>query len=87
MAIAETVDAGAKLGATDALRLTGAADVVTVAKGAKVVAFSMKDDAPSDETLLAHLLGPTGNLRAPTVVCGRALLVGFHEATYRATLL
>lgn len=57
-----------------------------VAKGNKVTTFSMKKDVPDDATLLAHLLGPTGNLRAPTIVCGKALLVGFNEEAYATKL-
>jgi hypothetical protein len=33
--------------------------------------------------LLAALLGPTGNLRAPTIRRGMMLLVGFDEEMYR----
>ena len=29
------------------------------------------------------MLGPTGNLRAPTFKAGRTLVIGFDEATYR----
>ena len=32
------------------------------------------------------LLGPTGNLRAPTLRKGRTLIVGFDEATYAKLL-
>jgi hypothetical protein len=32
------------------------------------------------------MLGPTGNLRAPTLRVGRTLLVGFDEDTYRKVL-
>ena len=32
------------------------------------------------------MLGPTGNLRAPTLRVGRTLLVGFDEETYRKVL-
>ena len=43
--------------------------------------------ARSDEAaLLGLLLGPTGNLRAPTLRVGRRLLVGFDEATYARVL-
>jgi hypothetical protein len=38
---------------------------------------------PDDDVLAAHLLGPTGNLRAPTLQKGKTLLVGFHEGTYK----
>ena len=36
--------------------------------------------------VLGLLLGPTGNLRAPTLRKGRTLLVGFDEATYARVL-
>lgn len=54
-----------------------------VAKGKKVVTFDMKKDAPNDDTLLSHLLGPTGNLRAPTLRMGKTLLVGFSDEAYK----
>jgi arsenate reductase-like glutaredoxin family protein len=57
-----------------------------VGRGKKVVTFDMKNDPPDDETLLAHLLGPTGNLKAPTLRKGKTLLVGFSEEAYRETL-
>jgi len=63
-----------------------AADNVLVAKGKKIVSFDMKKDPPDRETLLAHLLGPTGNLRAPTVRRGKTLLVGFNDELYRQVL-
>ena len=41
----------------------------------------------ADRAMLARLLlGPTGNLRAPTLRKGRTLLVGFDEATYTEVL-
>lgn len=46
----------------------------------------MKKDAPDDETLAAHLLGPTGNLRAPSVRQGKTLYVGFNDAVYEQLL-
>jgi hypothetical protein len=33
------------------------------------------------------MLGPTGNLRAPTLRAGRTLLVGFDEDTWSRLLL
>jgi hypothetical protein len=57
-----------------------------VAKGKKVVAFDMKKEPPDDDLLAAHLLGPTGNLRAPTLRKGRTLLVGFSDEAYRDVL-
>jgi hypothetical protein len=55
---------------------------VVVARGKKVVTIDMKD-APDDDTLAGLLLGPTGNLRAPTVRKGQTLYVGFSEEAYR----
>lgn len=83
----ETIDAGkAKLGKADALKLAKAASKVIVAKGKKIVTFDMAKDAPDEKTLLAAMLGPTGNLRAPTIRKGKTLLVGFNDAVYAETL-
>lgn len=35
------------------------------------------------QTLLKEAMGRSGNLRAPSVVVGRHLVVGFNEAMYR----
>ena len=51
-----------------------------------MVTFSMTRNRPDDETLLAHMLGPTGRLRAPTLRRGKTLLVGFNEEAYAAVL-
>lgn len=75
-----------KLGPDDARRLAAAASKIIVAKGKKFVTFDMKKDPPDDETLLKALLGPTGNLRAPTIQRGKTLLVGFHADVYAAEL-
>jgi arsenate reductase-like glutaredoxin family protein len=72
-----------KQGKAEALALAKAASVVHVMRGKKVVTFDMKKDAPDDATLLSHLLGPTGNLRAPTIKKGKTLYVGFNEDAYR----
>lgn len=87
MTASETADATKeRRGQKEALALARAADQVVVAKGKKLVTFDMKKDRPDDATLAAHLLGPTGNLRAPTIRLGQTLLVGFHEDAYRTYL-
>ncbi len=73
-------------GRESALALAKEADRVVVAKGKKLVTFDMREAPPDDDTLAAHLLGPTGNLRAPTICKGRTLLVGFSEEAYREVL-
>lgn len=57
-------------------------DQIYAAKGKKVVHLDLKGDRPSHDEIAAVLIGPTGNLRAPTLRTGRTLLVGFDEATY-----
>ena len=64
------------------MELAAAASHVFVAKGKKVVHFDMKKDAPDDDTLAKHMLGPTGNLRAPTLKVGKKLIVGFNQELY-----
>ncbi|MCH7886084.1 MAG: hypothetical protein IIC01_12665 [Planctomycetes bacterium] len=82
----DTLDAKAKWGRDDALKLAARASVIVVARGSKVVTFSMSRDRPDEETLLAHLLGPTGRLRAPTLRIGKTLLVGFNTDAYADNL-
>src|SRR5262249_37602504 len=73
-------------GRADAVKLARAAARVIVARGKKTVTFDMLDDPPDDDTLAAHILGPTGNLKAPTLRIGDTLLVGFGEEAYRQVL-
>lgn len=71
-----------KRGREEALTLAKSVNRIIVAKGKKVIEIDMKKDAPDDDTLASHLLGPTGNLRAPTIRKGKTLLVGFNVETY-----
>lgn len=58
-------------------------NAIYAAKGKKVVHLNMKRDKPDAATLSKLLLGPTGNLRAPTLRKGKTLIVGFDEETYQ----
>ncbi len=73
-------------GRAAALELARQASRVVVARGKKAVTFDMMKEPPDDDTLAAHILGPTGNLRAPTLRVGDTLLVGFGEEAYRQIL-
>lgn len=73
-----------KLGKADALALLKKADELYAAKGKNVVHLDLKS-ANLDEAV-ALMLGPTGNLRAPTLVKGKTILVGFDAATYQKVL-
>lgn len=79
--IKEKVPASRKLGEADARDLAKAASKLIVAKGKKLTEFTAGGGV-SDEAVSA-MLGPTGNLRAPTLKVGRTLLVGFNEEVYQ----
>ena len=53
-----------------------------VAKGKKVTHINLKKERPEDDVLTKLMLGPTGNLRAPTVRKGKKLIVGFNDEMY-----
>jgi len=59
---------------------------VYATKGKKVIHLDLRRDKPDRATLEGLLIGPSGNLRAPTLRRGRTLLVGFDEATYAKVL-
>jgi hypothetical protein len=85
--VAETVNATkTRIGADDALKLLAGMTRLVAAKGKKVEVFDLVNDRPDDEELLARLLGPTGNLRAPTARVGTTLLVGFNLDAYSQVL-
>ena len=48
--------------------------------------FDLKKSRPDDATLLAHLIGRTGNLRAPAAKVGTTFVVGFNPEAYRSML-
>ncbi len=76
----ETIPASRKLGRDDAVALLKTSSRLLVAKGKKVAEFKTGGKA-SDEAVDA-MLGPTGNLRAPTIRVGKTLLVGFNDEMF-----
>ena len=56
---------------------------MVVAKGKKVQEFKGGKTAPKEA--VDAMLGSTGNLRAPTIVVGKKLLVGFNEDVFADT--
>ena len=79
----EVVSASKKLDRKDAVALIKAANKVIVAKGKKVQSLP---GGKASKEIVDALLGPTGNLRAPTVRVGKTLLVGFDENSYADVL-
>lgn len=68
-----------KMGPESALELAESASHITAAKGKKLVTYDLKRDRPSDEDLIKIMIGPSGNLRAPTIRVGKKLFIGFNE--------
>jgi arsenate reductase-like glutaredoxin family protein len=75
-----------KMGVKEALKLAHSANKLYITKGSKVVIVDMNKDKPSNDTLESLLIGPTGNLRAPTLQVGKTLLVGFDQEAYTKVL-
>ena len=80
--IAETVPASRKLGADTARELARNASRVIVAKGKKLA--DLRPGVVAEDEIVAAMLGPTGNLRAPTMRVGKTVLVGFSEDAFIA---
>ncbi len=79
---AEKVSASRKLGREDAAALLADAGKLIVAQGRSVQSLQAGPRAP--EAAIEAMLGPTGNLRAPTIKVGKTLVVGFDDESYRA---
>ena len=70
-------------GRKEALALARAARRLVAAKGTKVTELDLTA-GPSDQQILELMLGPTGNLRAPTMKVGETLYVGFPKEGFEA---
>ena len=79
MTVRETIPASRKLGLSDAMALVEQADRLVVAKGKKLTELDVGAEPPTADAAAKLMLGPTGNLRAPTLRVGRTLVVGYNE--------
>jgi hypothetical protein len=66
--------------AEEAWKLLAGVREILVAKGKHFQVFDPSKD--SKEAILAQALGRTGNLRAPALLIGDRLLVGFSDSLY-----
>ena len=66
----------------EARAIAKASTKVYVAKGKQLDVFEMKSAKLSE--VAEKMLGPTGNLRAPTLRVGKITVVGFSEEAYEA---
>ena len=70
-----------RYGVDDLDALFAGGSKVVAAKGKNVVEIALGDEDAA-ERVAAIALGPTGNLRAPTVRVGKTWIVGFNEELY-----
>jgi len=75
-----------RLDGAAALELLAGIKDLYVAKGKQVIHLDLKKESPDQETLTKLMLGPTGNLRAPTVRKGKTLIVGFNPEVYQRVI-
>lgn len=62
-------------------------DDVYIGRGGKYEHVSLSSGASDKKEIIGKLKGPTGNLRAPALLKGKTLIVGFNEEMYRKALL
>ncbi|MGQ0554084.1 MAG: ArsC family (seleno)protein [Planctomycetota bacterium] len=65
--------------------LRGSHRVIAV-RGTRRTDYDLRHAAPTEKELYEAMLGPTGNLRAPTLRLGKTLLVGFNEEAWKQLL-
>jgi arsenate reductase-like glutaredoxin family protein len=83
LTVRETVNANkSKLGASDAKEMLGGMKRMVAVRGKKRVEFDLAAQGVDKEEIVKQMLGPTGNLRAPTLRLGKVLLVGFQVEAY-----
>ena len=67
------------------MNLASGAGEVWAIKGKKIRILNPEKNDPAE--MLAAIIGPTGNLRVPTLRIGDRLVVGFDEGAYSQLLL
>ena len=83
--ITETVNAGKVKFPEDAAwdQVRSCREVVAM-KGKKIREFFVSESEKAE--ILEAVMGPSGNLRAPTLVVGEKMVVGFHLEFYQTFL-
>ncbi len=62
--------------------LLDGAQILIAMRGSRVVTFDLAGDPPEPAVLAKAVLGPSGNLRAPTLRMGQTFVVGFSRRGY-----
>lgn len=82
-----TVDAKkTRISPDEAVAMARKFDEIYASKGTKLVHVDLRKEQLDDEQLKSLIVGPSGNLRAPTLHAGKTMLVGFNEESYKKVL-
>jgi hypothetical protein len=73
-----------KFGRADLPAVFRGGERLVVAKGKKLATFDLAARDVDWEAIAAVALGPSGNLRAPTIRKGKSFYVGFGEEAFAA---
>jgi arsenate reductase-like glutaredoxin family protein len=83
----ETVDCRKEpLVAANALKFARQLKSLIATRGKKIIRLDLQLDSPSGADLRALIVGPSGNLRAPSIRTGQTLVVGFNAAAWSEVL-
>ncbi|MED5330314.1 MAG: ArsC family (seleno)protein [Planctomycetota bacterium] len=75
-----------KLGKREIAQILRRSNRVVAVRGQSILDWDLKRDPPIEKDLYAALLGPQGNLRAPSARVGKTLLVGFTDDAWDRAL-
>lgn len=75
-----------KLAKRETVQMLRGTQRLVVARGKAIHDWNLKKEPPVEKDLFGAIMGPTGTLRAPSVRCGKTLLVGFSDEAWSAIL-
>jgi arsenate reductase-like glutaredoxin family protein len=77
--VRERVDARrTRIGPSALSKVVDGAKTVLVSNGRSVARYDLKGSGRASSEMYARMVGPTGNLRAPTLKRGGLVVVGYH---------
>ncbi len=81
--ILEQLDARkVRIDADEALQMVAKVNQISVVKGKKLLHVDLKKSPLEEQELLKLIIGPSGNLRAPSIRRGKKMIVGFNAQLY-----
>jgi arsenate reductase-like glutaredoxin family protein len=84
LVVRERVDARrTRIGPSALSKVVDGARTVLVSNGRSVARYDLDGKGRAPSEMYARMVGPTGNLRAPTLKRGRLVVVGYHVESMR----